>query len=71
MDFEADQAFKNYQQEKKAKQNYLRDYITNQGYDSADFAHFLSWQRGKSFDLTSDDGTNIDNWTFEDLKQCV
>jgi hypothetical protein len=33
------------------------------GYDAGDFAHYLGWQK--------EDGTNIDNWSLEDLMQCV
>ena len=57
------------------------------GYDAGDFAHYLGWQRGKQPDsinlhfcaltillnllFIADDGTNIDNWSLEDLAQCV
>jgi len=50
------------------------------GYDAGDFAHYLGWQRGKNYSLSfcshidnyaTEDGTNIDNWSLEDLMQCV
>ena len=57
------------------------------GYDAGDFAHYLGWQRGKQLDswisistfltfilnllFIAEDGTNIDNWSLEDLMQCV
>jgi len=65
-----------YQKERKEKQQYLRQYIQDYGYDPADFAQYMEWQRGKwlepcFIDGFVDDGTNIDNWTLEDLTQCV
>ena len=36
-----------YQRERKEKQQYLRQYIQDYGYDPADFAQYMEWQRGK------------------------
>lgn len=36
-----------YQKERKEKQQYLRQYIQDYGYDPADFAQYMEWQRGK------------------------
>jgi len=45
------------------KQNYLRDKILNQGYDTDKFSDFLA-------DLKPD-GTSIDTWTLSELKELV
>lgn len=39
--------YQQYQADRKQKQQYLVDNIQNMGYDAADFAHYLGWQRGK------------------------
>ena len=48
MDFLGDGHIKKLMAEKVEKQKYLQENILNQGYDSNDFANYMSWQRGKS-----------------------
>mgnify|MGYP006115684677 CR=1 FL=1 len=47
MDFLGDGHIKKLMQEKVEKQKYLQENILNLGYDSNDFANYMSWQRGK------------------------
>lgn len=51
------------EQEKKKKQLYLKDNIMSVGYDPDDFATFLENEK--------EDGTNIENWTYEELETLV
>ena len=46
------------------KQNYLRTEIIDQGYDPENFSKFLSQEKG-------DIGLDLNNWTFEELKESV
>ena len=46
------------------KQNYLRTEIIDQGYDPENFSKFLSQEKG-------DIGLDLNNWTFEELKETV
>ena len=48
----------------EAKQNYLRENILNQGYDTNQFVNFLKSKKGE-------EGADISNWTLEDLKIVV
>ena len=50
-------------EEMKLKQQYLKDYIINYGYDADDFNHYMSYQR--------EGGENLDNWTLDELSQCI
>lgn len=60
--------------EKKQKQNYLRQVIIDGGYDAAKFTTYLENQRG-SFSIyyirNIEDGANIDVWSLDDLKQVL
>ena len=58
-----DAAIMKYQAERKQKQQYLKENIIDIGYDASHFAEYMAWQR--------EDGTNIDNWSIDDLAQCV
>lgn len=49
--------------EKKKKQLYLKDNIMTHGYDPDDFATFLEEEK--------EGGTNIENWTYEELETLV
>ena len=57
------------------KQSYLLENIINVGHDPNDFAQYIeSLKRKPQKSLTGEcvaDGMNIDNWTFEDLKEVV
>lgn len=55
VDFEADL--------RKTKQNYLVDNVVTPGYDTTKFAEFMNYRRV--------DGTNVDNWTMEELVDVV
>ena len=46
------------------KQNYLRENILNQGYDTIQFVNFLKSKKGE-------EGADVANWTMEDLKKVV
>ena len=46
------------------KQNYLRENILNQGYDTIQFVNFLKSKKGE-------EGADIANWSLEDLKNVV
>ena len=46
------------------KQNYLRENILNQGYDTNQFVNFLKSKKGE-------EGADVSNWTMEDLKKVV
>ena len=46
------------------KQNYLRENILNQGYDTNEFVNFLKSKKGE-------DGADVSNWTLEDLRKVV
>ena len=48
----------------ETKQQYLRSEIIDQGYDPNDFSAFMSSIKGE-------DGLNVDNWSFSDLKTVV
>lgn len=48
---------------KRQKQNYLKENIINKKWDPNKFSEFMRSQKH--------DGTNIDNWTFEELIQQV
>jgi len=50
-------------EEMKLKQQYLKDYIINYGYDADDFNHYMSYQR--------EGGEVLDNWTLDELSQCI
>ena len=50
-------------QEKKKKQLYLKDNIMTVGYDPDDFATFLEDEK--------EGGTDIENWTYEELESLV
>ena len=49
--------------EKIEKQNYLKENILQAGYDAALFGLFMAEQR--------DDGTDINNWTYDELVTLV
>ena len=46
------------------KQNYLRENILNMGYNADEFMQYLSYLKGE-------DGLDLSNWTFEELKSTV
>ena len=52
-----------YEQGRNEKQAYLIQHIVEAGYDANLFAQFLNSR--------IEDGVNIDNWSFEGLKQAV
>ena len=46
------------------KQNYLRTEILESGYDGEDFSEYINTNFNEK-------GLNVDNWTFEELYECV
>ena len=46
------------------KQNYLRNEILDAGYDGDDFSEYIDSNYNEK-------GLNVENWTFEELKDCV
>ena len=46
------------------KQNYLRENILDKGYEAEDFVTYLTSKKG-------DEGTNLGNWSLEELKSVV
>ena len=49
--------------DKKQKEDYLRATIAQYNYDQDHFSEYLDYQKI--------DGSNIDNWTLEELQQTV
>lgn len=48
---------------RKMKQKYLREQIISENFDQQEFAEYL--------DTCKKDGTNIDNWEFDELINMV
>lgn len=48
--------------EREEKRNFLQTHIIENNYDSEDFLNYLTKLRGE-------DGVDIDNWKFNELKK--
>jgi len=70
-----------YMKEKQEKQDYLKDQIVDKGYNTVEFAQYLLENKGTwinyfmlTISLTHviiENGTEIDNWTVDELKDAV
>lgn len=61
-------------EDRKQKQSYLYQHVVEAGYDTESFAQFMNYKKSEYFltiDLSLDDGTNIDKWTYDDLVAVV
>jgi hypothetical protein len=49
----------------------LYQHIVEAGYDTQAFAQYINYKKGKLNFYLSEDGINIDNWTYEGLIEVV
>lgn len=70
--FDTDGLMEYYLAERQKKQSYLIENVASKGYDATEFAQFLDYKKGIALlIILIDNGTNIDNWTFDELSSAV